>query len=109
MVSFFFYKNFINIDLIKQISLNFEIDDGYIIVKNYDIENNILEIDNNQNNNNNIILHGKIVNFNSKLDEIIKKINEFHKFIKDDNKKYTLNTIWANKKSGGLCKSYIIY
>ena len=108
MVSFFFYKNLINIDLIKQISLNFEIDDGYIIVKNYDIENNILEIDNNQNNNN-IILHGKIVNFNSKFDEIIKKINEFHEFIKDDNKKYTLNRIWVNKKSGALCKSYIIY
>ena len=108
MVSFFFYKNLINIDLIKEISKNFEIDDGYIIIKNYDIENNILEIDNNQNNNN-MILHGKIVNFHSNLNEIIKKINEFHEFIKDDNKKYTLNTIWVNKKSGALCKSYIIY
>lgn len=108
MISFFFYKNFINLDLIKQISSNFEIDDGYIIIKNYDSENNILEIDNNHNNNN-IILYGKIVNFNSKFDDIIKKINELHELIKDDNKKYILNTIWVNKKSGTLCKSYIIY
>jgi len=107
MVSFFFYKNFVNTNLIKQISTNFEIDDGYIIVKKYDSENNILEIDDNENN---IILYGKIVNFNIKLEEIIKKINDLHEFIKDKNKnKYTLNTVWVNKKSGGLCKSYIIY
>jgi hypothetical protein len=36
--------------LIKQISTNFEINDGYIIVKKYDSENNILEIDDNENN-----------------------------------------------------------
>ena len=107
MVSFFFYKKFVNTNLIKQISTNFEINDGYIIVKKYDIENNILEIDDNENN---IILYGKIVNFNIKLEEIIKKINDLHEFIKDKNKnKYTLNTVWVNKKSGGLCKSYIIY
>jgi hypothetical protein len=107
MVSFFFYKKFVNTNLIKQISTNFEIDDGYIIVKKYDSENNILEIDDNENN---IILYGKIVNFNIKLEEIIKKINDLHEFIKDKNKnKYTLNTVWVNKKSGGLCKSYIIY
>jgi len=107
MVSFFFYKKFVNTNLIKQISTNFEINDGYIIVKKYDIENNILEIDDNENN---IILYGKIVNFNIKLEEIIKKINDLHEFVKDKNKnKYSLNTVWVNKKSGGLCKSYIIY
>jgi hypothetical protein len=85
--------------LITQISRNFEIDDGYIIVKKYDSENNILEIDDNENN---IILYGKIVNFNIKLEEIIKKINDLHEFIKDKNKnKYTVNTVWVNKKSGG--------
>ena len=95
--------------MITQISRNFEIDDGYIIVKKYNSENNILEIDNNQNNNN-IILYGKIVDFNISLDEIMKKINEFHEFIKDENeKKYILNTVWVNKKSGGVYKSYIIH
>lgn len=85
--------------MITQISRNFEIDDGYIIVKKYDSENNILEIDDNENN---IILYGKIVNFNIKLEEIIKKINDLHEFIKDKNKnKYTVNTVWVNKKSGG--------
>jgi hypothetical protein len=36
--------------------------------------------------------------------------NEFHEFIKDENeKKYILNTVWVNKKSGGVYKSYIIH
>ena len=47
MVKIFFYDKLNDVDLIRKISNNFTIHDGYIIIKNYDIENNILEISSN--------------------------------------------------------------
>ena len=44
MVKFFFYNNLTNVELIKKINNNFEICDGHIIIQNYDLENNLLEI-----------------------------------------------------------------
>lgn len=108
MVKFFFYNKLTNIELIKKINNNFEICDGYIIIQNYDIENNILEISN-QSFNNNKLLYGKIVNFNMKLDDIIKKINEIDECNLENNIKYTLEEIWTNKTFGGSYKAYIIY
>ena len=105
MVRFFFYNKLTNIELIKKINENFEIYDGYIIIQNYDIVNNLLEISD-KSLNNNKLLYGKIVNFNMKLDDIIKKINEL-KF--ENKKKYTLEEIWTNKTFGGTYKAYIIY
>jgi glycine cleavage system H lipoate-binding protein len=105
MVRFFFYNKLTNIELIKKINEIFEIYDGYIIIQNYDIVNNLLEISD-KSLNNNKLLYGKIVNFNMKLDDIIKKINEL-KF--ENKKKYTLEEIWTNKTFGGTYKAYIIY
>jgi hypothetical protein len=45
MTTFFFYKNLLNVELIKKINGNFTIDDGYIIIQSYDSENNILCIE----------------------------------------------------------------
>jgi hypothetical protein len=81
MVRFFFYNKLTNIELIKKINENFEIYDGYIIIQNYDIVNNLLEISD-KSLNNNKLLYGKIVNFNMKLDDIIKKLMNLNLKIK---------------------------
>ena len=103
MTSFFFYNKLINEELINKINPYFQICDGYILVTHYDKENNVLEINGNTSNNNKV-LHGKIVNFNMKLEDIL-NLRRF----KNKNDKYTLDTIWASKMKGGRCKTYIIY
>ena len=113
MISFFFYDKLTNIDLIKKINNDFEIYDGYIIIQNYNIEKNILEINNNSINNNKL-LYGKIVKFNMTLDEVIKKMEEIEECKLKNRTKYTLTTIWAkkvwaNKTFGETYKTYIIY
>jgi hypothetical protein len=109
MVTFFFYNNLTQIELIKKINTKFEIYDGYILINNYDIENNILEI-NKRSLNNNKLLCGKIVNFNKmKLEDVIKKINEIEEFKIQSKTKYNVETIWTNKTLGGTYKAYIIY
>jgi hypothetical protein len=108
MVNFFFYNKLTNLELIKKININFEICDGYIIIQNYDIENNLLEISNKFSENNKL-LYGKIVNFNMKLDDIIKKINEIDECKLKNKIKYSLEEIWVNKTFGGTYKAYIIY
>jgi formyltetrahydrofolate synthetase len=108
MVKFFFYNKLTNIELIKKININFEIYDGYTIIQNYDIENNILEI-NNKSSKNNKLLYGKIVNFDMTLDDIIKKIYEIDECKLENKIKYSLQEIWTNKTAGGTYKAYIIY
>ena len=108
MVRFFFYNKLTNLELIKKININFEIYDGYIIIQNYDIENNLLEISD-KSSNNNKVLYGKIVNFSMKLDDIIKKINEIDECKLENKTKYSLEQIWTNKTFGGTYKAYIIY
>jgi hypothetical protein len=109
MVTFFFNKNLTSTELINKINSDFEMNDGYIIIQRYDSENNILEI-NDKIVNNNTLLHGKIVKFKMNLEDVLQKIDDIDecKFI-NKNSKYTVNTIWANKQSGGCCKTYIIY
>ena len=107
MVSFFFYNKMSNPDIVKKISPTFDIIDGYILIENYDSENDILTISN-KNENNNTILYGKIVDFsNMKLQIILEKLSEIEE-CKFKKQKYTLDTIWANKKFGGVCNAYII-
>ena len=109
MVLLFFYKNLTNTELIKKININFEIMDGYVTIQKYDTENNILEISDN-NIDNNVILYGKIVKFNMKINDIITKINEIEECkIKNTDTKYILSTIYVNKIFGGSCEAYILY
>jgi len=107
MVRFFFYNKFKNIELIKKISNNFDISDGYIIVKSYDDEKSILEIGDKSLNNKS--LYGKIVNFNMKLDDVITKINEIEECKIENKTKYIVETIWTNNTLGGTYEAYIIY
>ena len=103
MIKIFLYGNLTKINFNDE---NYETCDAYIIIKKYDIENNILEIDN-KNNENNMLLHGKIANFNMKIDDLIKKINntEYNYHLSKGN----INFIYANKMSGGVYKTYILY
>jgi hypothetical protein len=81
----------------------------YILVTQYDKENNVLEINENTSKNN-IVLPGKIVNFNMKLEDILNKLNQIEDIrFNNKNDKYTLDTVWASKIKGGVCKTYIIY
>jgi hypothetical protein len=108
MVKFFFYDKLTNIEVLKKINNDYTIYDGYILIQNYDNENNFLEISH-VSINNNKILYGKIVDFNMKFDDIIKKINEIKECKIENKTKYMLKTIWANKFSGGTYNAYIIY
>ena len=108
MVRFFFYNKLKNLELIKQINQNFEIYDGYIIIKNYDSKNNFLEIDAKAVNNNKL-LYGKIVNFNMKFDDIIQQINKIEECRFEHKIKYTIETIWTTKICGGIYQAYVIY
>jgi hypothetical protein len=107
MTLFFFYDKLTNIELIKKIGNCFEMYDGHVLINKYDKINHIIQISD-KSINNNILLHGKIINFNMKIEDIIIKINEI-KECRFKKIKYTMETIWANKKCGGICKTYIIY
>jgi hypothetical protein len=78
------------------------------MVQNYDIENNILEISV-KSSNNNKLLYGKIVNFDMKLIDIIKKINEIDECKLENKVKYSLEPILTNKTIGETYKAYVIY
>jgi hypothetical protein len=108
MVKFFFYNKLTNIEIIKKINDNFEIYDGYILIQNYDSENNILEI-NDKKLLNNKLLYGKIVDFDMNISDIINKIEDIDDCKFKNKIKYTLEQIWTNKTFGGTYKAYIIY
>ena len=98
MVFFFFYDKMANVELIEKINTKFGVSDGYILIQSYD--NDILKMGND------VILYGKIVNFNLNLEDVVQKINETMGYEKS---KTTLDTIYVTKKLGGVCKAYIIY
>jgi hypothetical protein len=104
MVNFFFYKKLTDIKLINNINSEFEIDDGTVLVQKYDNENNILEISDNIENNT-FLLHGKIVSFNMKFEDVINKINEMKEIINENKQElFNVKKIIVNKK-----EAYIIY
>ena len=104
MVNFFFYKKLTDIKLINNINTEFEIADGTILVQKYDTENNILEISDNIENNT-FLLNGKIVTFNTKFEDVIKKINEMKEIINENNQQqFNLKKIIVKNK-----ETYIIY
>ena len=104
MENFFFYKKLTNIEFINNINIDFEIEDGSTLVQKYDIENNILEISNNIENNT-FLLHGKVVTFKMKFEDVIKKINKMKEIINENNQElFNIKKIIVNKK-----ESYIIY
>ena len=106
MVSFFFYKNLTNVELLERINVNLTINDGFIAIKKYDNNNNILEISDNFENNS-TLLHGKIVEFNMSFDEVIEKINLIEE-CKFNKTKYSIEKVSVNTNNE-ITKAYIIY
>ena len=108
MVLFFLYKNLTNCELINKINPKYDIHDGYALIEKYNTETENLEISSVPKKNNKI-LHGKIVDFNMKIEDVMNKINEI-KECKLKKTIYTVETIWVSKiKNGGVYKAYIIY
>lgn len=111
MVLFFFYNKLTENKLLKKINHKFEIKDdyGYILVNKYNSDNNILEISNDSNNNN-VLLYGKIVDFDMSLYQIIHKINNIEECrLKYKNTKYTVTTVDAFSSNNQMYNVYIIY
>ena len=107
-VQFFFYNNLLDFNLLNQISENIKIIPSYILVEDYDKENNLLIISNKKSNDKQI-LKGILVIFDISLGEILKKINE-HDKIKYENKQiYKLDIVSVNIYKDETTKAYIIY
>jgi len=106
MVIFFLYNHFANIEVIKQINTNYEINDGYIIMQSYD--DNVLKISD-KTVHNNKILHGKIVKFNMNFNDVVNKITEIEEYGCKHKSTNEVHAIWAVKSFGGVYKAYIMY
>lgn len=91
MQIFFFYDKITNVELIKEITNNFIMEDGYVTK-------------------NGKVLKGKIVFFNAEFYDILQKINDIHKE-KNENKKYILDNVEAYSYStnGDVYQANIIY
>lgn len=105
MVSFFFYENLTNPDIIKKISDSYCAENAYIIIESYDKTTMTLKLGNEKKL---VMLHGKLVSFNMKFEDVIKKINSIEE-CKFEKNSYTLDTIYASKMTGGLVKEHIIF
>ena len=92
MVFVFFYGKFNKIEIIEKIKSDYEYYAGHVIVQKYDNDNDIIEISDNLIGNT-VLLFGKIVNFDMKIEDVMKKIHTLDEF---KFKKYTFETVWAN-------------
>lgn len=118
MVYLFFYNIFMCDELIKSIDYKSISNNAYILIEDYDENNNII-INNNSKFNNKILI-GKLVNFDMQLKNILEKINNIfeiiqysvvpeYKIIKNENnKKYKIDEIFVSTHNNGVIKSYII-
>ena len=104
--TFFFYNKLMNIYNLKKISDDFDIIDGYCYIQSYDKENNNLIINKE---NNNLKLYGKIVSFNSKLNNIIEKIKLINDIKYLNKEKYFVEQINTFDIYNKTIKAYIIY
>ena len=119
MVLFFFYDKLVNPKIIQQINTKYEISDGYTLIYSYDKENNSIQFSN-EIIHNTVLLHGKVVDFDMTLQEIIEKINAIEEITmwkenekekekeKENNQyKYKLYNVLVNTIKNGFCKAYI--
>lgn len=97
MSTFFFYKNLKNVELIKKINKHFTIEDG-LLESCYPS----LKCENEN------TLKGKIVHFNTTLQDVLEKINDIPECKSEKKDKYTVEKVWVIKH-GGRSQAYIIY
>jgi len=114
-VQFFFYNYLLDINLLNKINENIKIIPSYILVDNYNKENNILIISN-KDSINKQILKGIVVQFDITLGKILEKINAiFKKINKIDPIKYKnidiykIDIVNANIYKDDTTTAYIIY
>lgn len=108
MISFFFYNKLTNTDLISKINETYEISDGVINVQESNVDANYVEISDDPAKNT-IQLAGKIVKFDIRISEIIKKIHESEAIFSDNKTKYTMKTVTVTNTLGETCETYVIY
>jgi len=108
MISFFFYNKLTNPDLISKINPIYEISDASINVKTHNATNNSIDIDDDSANNT-IQLSGKLVSFDMRISEIIKKIHELEEIHSDNRTKYTLKSVLATNNLGETHTTNILF
>ena len=91
MVFVFFYGKFNKIEIIEKIKSDYESCAGHVIVQKYDKESNIIEISDNLIGNT-VLLFGRILYFDMKIEDVMKKIYALDEF---KFKKYKFETVWA--------------
>jgi hypothetical protein len=121
MVLFFFYDKLTNPKLIQKINSEYTISDGYTLIYSYDKENNSIQFSN-EIIHNTVLLHGKVVDFDMTIQEIIEKINTIEEItlwkekekgkekdidIENNQCKYKLYNVLVNTIQNGFCKAYI--
>jgi hypothetical protein len=97
MVSFFFHGK--SVHTFSQIHEKYDIHDAYIIVHQYDPLLERFGIK--ETKENNLILHGKMVHFNMKEEEILQRIKNIL-----NKTQCTTQRVWCSKKTGGVCKVF---
>jgi glycine cleavage system H lipoate-binding protein len=101
MSTFFFYNNLKNVELIKKINNHFTIEDGYITLESCDPS---LKGENENEN----TLKGKIVHFNTTLQDVLEKINDIPECKSEKKDKYRVEKVWVTR-NGSRSEAYIIY
>lgn len=104
MVFVFFYGKFNKIEIIEKIKSDYESYAGHVIVQKYDKESDSIEISDNLIGNT-VLLFGKILNFDMKIEDVMKKIHTLDEF---KFKKYRFETVWASTLGGQVKRVYII-
>lgn len=95
MLYFFFYNHLFNLELINKLSPYYTMENGYVFVKHFNKENDILTIDDNSKNNNNK-LKGKFVSFPmSSLSNIIDRLSTINEIKYRNRELYKLKTIYV--------------
>jgi hypothetical protein len=108
MVCFFFYDKLTDNDNIVRINPNFKIKDVFVRVNIYDKSSSRLEISN-CSTNNTTILHGKVVEFNMTIENVLLKINAIKECRFVGRNKYIMSEIVTTNEFGENHKAYIIY
>jgi hypothetical protein len=93
MIYFFFYNYLFNSELINKLSPYYTIEDGYVFIKHFNKENDLLIIDDNSKDNKNK-LKGKFVSFPvTTLQSIIDRLSSINEIKYKNRESYKLKTI----------------
>ena len=107
MVNFFFYNKLKNIKFLNELNLDYNFNNAYCLVENYDLSNNFVCLGNQKRK-----LKGKIVNFNTNMWNVVNKIIKLYNSNKNDylNSQYKIEEIFTfNTLTQQRNKAWIIH